>query len=197
MTVRTIHPTGRGFLLLDSHPVGCAQLVHDMRAQVTSADAYDGRRPIALVIGSSGGYGLAATITGIARYRIAGVALCYEKAPTERRTATAGWYRTAATAQAAAEAGSKIAFVNADGFADATKHQVCELIAQRFGSIDYLVYSVAAPAARIRSPAAPTGPCSNRSVRRTAPRPSSSTTAPRGCGRSSSRPPPARTSRQR
>jgi enoyl-[acyl-carrier protein] reductase / trans-2-enoyl-CoA reductase (NAD+) len=99
---------------------------------------------VALVIGSSAGYGLATTIAGLVRYGIHGVGIGFERAPG-RRTGTAGWYRTIATARLAAEVGSDFTFVNADAFADTTKDEVLDLIAKRFGGLDYLVYSVAAP----------------------------------------------------
>ena len=142
MNERVIKPVGRGFLFLDSHPAGCAQLVRDLAAQV---DRRTPERRTALVIGSSSGYGLATTIAGLARYGIDGVGVSFEKAPTARRTATAGWYRTAETAVLAAELGSSFSFVNADAFADTTKTEVLDLIAERFGGIDHLIYSVAAP----------------------------------------------------
>ena len=142
MSERVIKPVGRGFLFLDSHPAGCAQLVRDLAAQV---DRRTPERRTALVIGSSSGYGLATTIAGLARYGIDGVGVSFEKAPTARRTATAGWYRTAETAVLAAELGSSFSFVNADAFADTTKTEVLDLIAERFGGIDHLIYSVAAP----------------------------------------------------
>jgi enoyl-[acyl-carrier protein] reductase/trans-2-enoyl-CoA reductase (NAD+) len=145
MTKRIISPTGRGFLLLDAHPDGCDQTVADMRAQVPSITAgADRSRPVALVIGSSAGYGLAITVAGLARYRIDGVGIGFERPPA-RRTATAGWYRTVATAAIAADHGCDFSFVNADAFADTTKDEVLDLIAKRFGGVTYLVYSVAAP----------------------------------------------------
>ncbi|MGW0588602.1 enoyl-[acyl-carrier-protein] reductase FabV [Streptosporangium sp. NPDC002607] len=147
MTERLIEPRGRGFLLFDSHPAGCEKIVGDMWDRV--APAIPGkkaeRRPVALIIGSSAGYGMAATIAGIRRYGLDGVGLCFERPPTERRTATAGWYRTIATAELAAKAGRDWSFVNGDAFADTTKEQVLDLLAERFGGIDYLIYSVAAP----------------------------------------------------
>ncbi|MFF4777758.1 enoyl-[acyl-carrier-protein] reductase FabV [Microtetraspora fusca] len=146
MTARLIQPSGRGFLLFDSHPAGCARIVADMAAQVQrKTRPGEGDRPVALVIGSSAGYGLAAAVAGIARYGVQGVGLCFERPPTARRTATAGWYRTIATATLAQEAGSDFAFINGDAFADATKDDVLDLVAKRFGGIDYLIYSVAAP----------------------------------------------------
>lgn len=145
MTPRTITPTGRGYLMLDAHPTGCARVVDNMWAKVPAHPRGDGRRPTALVIGSSAGYGLAATIAGLARHGIQGVGLSFEKAPSARRTATAGWYRTIATSRLADEAGSRMTFVNADAFSDDTKTRVLDLIADTYGPLDHLIYSVASP----------------------------------------------------
>ncbi|MCI0686599.1 MAG: enoyl-[acyl-carrier-protein] reductase FabV [Sporichthyaceae bacterium] len=146
MSERVISPVGRGFLLLDSHPIGCAQTVTMMREQVgPPPGGGSDPRPTALVIGSSAGYGLASTVAAIARYGMNGVGVCFERAPSQRRTATAGWYRTVAAAELAAQTGSEFSFRNADAFADTTKDEVLDLVAQRFGGVDYLIYSVAAP----------------------------------------------------
>ncbi|MFI0769243.1 enoyl-[acyl-carrier-protein] reductase FabV [Streptomyces sp. NPDC021218] len=147
MSERVIVPRNRGFLFLDSHPAGCQRLVEGMwqavpGLAVTPAD--DG--PVALVIGSSAGYGLAAMVAGLKRAGIRGIGICFEKAPTGRRSATAGWYRTAATADLAEAAGRDTVFLNGDAFADSMKSHVGDLIEQRFGGrLDYLIYSVAAP----------------------------------------------------
>ncbi|MFE3649425.1 enoyl-[acyl-carrier-protein] reductase FabV [Streptomyces sp. NPDC059152] len=148
MTDRVIdRPRSRGFLFLDSHPAGCRQLVSDMWEAVAAPAATppaDG--PVALVIGSSAGYGLAATLAGLKRVGIRGIGVCFEKPGSARRTATAGWYRTAATAELAREAGRDMVFVNGDAFSDEVKDQVADLLEQRFGGkLDHLVYSVAAP----------------------------------------------------
>jgi enoyl-[acyl-carrier protein] reductase/trans-2-enoyl-CoA reductase (NAD+) len=143
MAERVVSPSGRGFLLLDSHPTGCMRTVDEMRSEVPPGQG-SAARPVALVIGSSSGYGLATTIAGLVRYGINGVGVALERAPG-RRTATAGWYRTIATAALAADVGSDFTFVNADAFDDTTKEEVLDLTARRFGGLDYLVYSVAAP----------------------------------------------------
>ncbi|MFB8236965.1 enoyl-[acyl-carrier-protein] reductase FabV [Kitasatospora purpeofusca] len=147
MTPRVLTPRNRGFLFLDSHPAGCRQLVTDMwEACPAPGRLPDGDGPVALVIGSSAGYGLAATVAGLKRAGVRGIAVSFEKAPTERRTATAGWYRTAATAELARAAGRDLVFLNGDAFSDAMKDQVAELLQERFGGrLDHLVYSVAAP----------------------------------------------------
>jgi enoyl-[acyl-carrier protein] reductase/trans-2-enoyl-CoA reductase (NAD+) len=145
MASRVIAPSGRGFLLLDSHPAGCERTVRDLAAAVLPLSApRPGRRPVALVIGSSAGYGLAMTVAGLARYGITGLGICLEKAPG-RRTGTAGWYRTAATADLASSVGSGFTFLNADAFSDEAKDQAAEVLTARYGPVDYLVYSVAAP----------------------------------------------------
>ncbi|MFD8707872.1 enoyl-[acyl-carrier-protein] reductase FabV [Kitasatospora sp. NPDC059648] len=147
MSERVLTPRHRGFLFLDSHPVGCERLVADMwQACPGPAELPAGDEPVALIIGSSAGYGLAATVAGLKRAGIRGIAVSYEKAPSGRRTATAGWYRTAATADLARTAGRDLVFLNGDAFSDPMKEQVAELIEQRFGGrLDYLVHSVAAP----------------------------------------------------
>ncbi|TDD61396.1 enoyl-[acyl-carrier-protein] reductase FabV [Kribbella antibiotica] len=142
MSERVVKPVGRGFLFLDSHPAGCTQVARNLAASVEPRPA---DRRVALVIGSSSGYGLATTIAGLAQFGIDGIGIAFEKDATARRTATAGWYRTVETAALAAELGRDFTFVNADAFADTTKTEVLDLIAEKFGKIDHLVYSVAAP----------------------------------------------------
>ncbi|MFE5485514.1 enoyl-[acyl-carrier-protein] reductase FabV [Streptomyces sp. NPDC056527] len=145
MSERVIAPKSRGFLFLDSHPGGCRQLVDEMWQAVPAPDTAGREGPVALVIGSSAGYGLAATIAGLARVGIRGIGVCFEKAPA-RRTGTAGWYRTAATARLARQHGRDMVFLNGDAFSDAMKEQVADLLAERFGGrLDFLIYSVAAP----------------------------------------------------
>ncbi|MET7283177.1 enoyl-[acyl-carrier-protein] reductase FabV [Kribbella sp. NPDC005582] len=147
MSERVVKPVGRGFLFLDSHPAGCAKVVRDLAAAVQPVvePRAPEEAPVALVIGSSSGYGLATTIAGLTAFGVKGVGVAFEKDATARRTATAGWYRTAETAKLADELGRNFTFVNADAFADTTKDEVLDLIAERFGKIDHLIYSVAAP----------------------------------------------------
>ncbi|WP_436535451.1 enoyl-[acyl-carrier-protein] reductase FabV [Actinoplanes sp. HUAS TT8] len=144
MPERVVSPSGRGFLLLDAHPAGCFESVAQMRAVVEARKDVPGPGPTALVIGSSAGYGLAATVAGLVRHGIRGVGIGFER-PPGRRTGTAGWYRTIATDALARELDREFVFLNADAFADSTKAEVLDLVADRFGALDYLIYSVAAP----------------------------------------------------
>lgn len=145
MSRRVVVPKGLGLLFIDSHPAGCVKTVADMCDEVGPPRTSLPRRPVALIVGSSAGYGLACTIAGLRRFGIDGVGVGFERPSSERRTATAGWYRSAAVADIAAACGSDFSLVNADAFDDATKDKVLGYLAQRFGGIDYLIYSVAAP----------------------------------------------------
>ncbi|GAA1229575.1 trans-2-enoyl-CoA reductase family protein [Kitasatospora nipponensis] len=144
MSLREIKPGNRGYLYVNSHPTGCARVVDRMWQRIPEP-AGDRPGPVALVIGSSAGYGLAATLVGLRAHRMRGLGIAFEADATERRTASAGWYRTARTAELAAGAGADFTFLNGDAFSEALKDEVIERLAARFGAIDLLVYSVAAP----------------------------------------------------
>ncbi|MCC9307794.1 enoyl-[acyl-carrier-protein] reductase FabV [Kitasatospora sp. RB6PN24] len=144
MSLREIKPGNRGYLYVNSHPTGC-QTVVDRMWQLTPDPAGDRPGPVALVIGSSAGYGLAATLVGLRTHRMRGLGIAFEAAATERRTAGAGWYRTGRTAELAAEAGADFTFLNGDAFSDGVKDEAADQLAARFGKIDLLIYSIAAP----------------------------------------------------
>ncbi|MFF0752942.1 enoyl-[acyl-carrier-protein] reductase FabV [Streptomyces sp. NPDC004267] len=143
MSMRQIEPKQRGFLIVNSHPDGAAATVHRMWEDIPVRAA--GRRPVALVLGHSAGYGLATLLAGLRQHGIRGVGVAFEGADNGRRTATAGWYRTAAVADLARETGGDFEFVNTDAFSDEGKKQVLDLVAERYGPVDYLIYSLAAP----------------------------------------------------
>ncbi|MET9886113.1 enoyl-[acyl-carrier-protein] reductase FabV [Streptomyces sp. NPDC006430] len=147
MSLREIKPGNRGYLYVNSHPTGCKAVVDLMwqRTPDPADDEGDRPGPVALVIGSSAGYGLAATLVGLRARRMRGLGIAFESTATERRTASAGWYRTARTAELAAEAGADFTFLNGDAFSDGVKDEAADQLASRFGKIDLLIYSIAAP----------------------------------------------------
>ncbi|MFD7016088.1 phosphopantetheine-binding protein [Streptomyces sp. NPDC059928] len=144
MSLKQITPKQRGYLIVNSHPAGCAASVKRLWQDIEPAPP-GGRAPVALILGSSAGYGLAILLAGLRRHGIRGVGVAYEAPETERRTASAGWYRTATTADLAASAGRDFTFVNADAFANSTRTEVLDLLSERYGPVDYLVYSLASP----------------------------------------------------
>ncbi|MFI0980570.1 enoyl-[acyl-carrier-protein] reductase FabV [Streptomyces sp. NPDC021093] len=140
MTERHLTPGGRGFLMVNAHPRGAAATVDRLWQQLPQQESTEGRRPVVVVVGFSAGYGLAATLAA-ARRGAVGVGVAYEAAETPRRTASAGWYRAARTA----ELTDGWTFLNTDAFADTAKADVIKELTQRLGKVDHLIYSVAAP----------------------------------------------------
>jgi enoyl-[acyl-carrier protein] reductase / trans-2-enoyl-CoA reductase (NAD+) len=146
MSARVLRPEGKGFLFLDSHPTGCARTVAEMISEVGApsvAAAGPARR--ALIIGCSAGYGLATAVTGLFGYRADVVGVCYERPATPRRSASAGWYRTATLAERAAAAGLQFTAINGDCFDPQIRAGVLDRAGRLLGAVDVLIYSVAAP----------------------------------------------------
>jgi enoyl-[acyl-carrier protein] reductase/trans-2-enoyl-CoA reductase (NAD+) len=140
-----IRPRIRGFICTTAHPVGCAALVDEqIRWTKAQAPITDGPRNV-LVIGGSGGYGLASRI--VAGFGAGARTLClsFEKEPAADRTATAGWYNCVAFDRAAGAHGLYARSWNADAFADAIKAQIADIVRRDLGGLDLLVYSLAAP----------------------------------------------------
>ena len=140
-----IKPKVRGFICTNAHPAGCAASVAEQIDYVRQqGDLGDGPKNV-LVIGCSTGYGLASRITSAFGYGAKTLGVCFEKEPTERKTATAGWYNTAAFHQQAEQNGLYAKTLNGDAFSDEMKAQVIEQIKTDLGSVDLVIYSLASP----------------------------------------------------
>ena len=140
-----IKPKVRGFICTNAHPVGCAhnvaqQIDYVQSQQLDSADAPKN----VLVIGCSTGYGLASRITSSFGYGAKTLGVCFEKAPTERKTGTAGWYNTAAFHAQAEKANIEAHTINGDAFSNELKQQVIEKL-KEMGKVDMVIYSLASP----------------------------------------------------
>jgi enoyl-[acyl-carrier protein] reductase/trans-2-enoyl-CoA reductase (NAD+) len=145
-----ISPKVRGFICTNAHPQGCAANVNEQIQFIQSKAPYthkgDGAVPQnVLVIGSSTGYGLASRITAAFGYGAKTMGVFFEKPPTERKTASAGYYNSAAFEQAAKDAGLYAKSFNGDAFSTACKEQVIAQIKADMGKIDLVVYSLASP----------------------------------------------------
>ena len=70
----------------------------------------------------------------------------FERAASGKRTASAGWYNSAAFECAAHEAGLYAKSFNGDAFSDTLKEQVIQTIKKDWGgAVDLVIYSIAAP----------------------------------------------------
>jgi enoyl-[acyl-carrier protein] reductase/trans-2-enoyl-CoA reductase (NAD+) len=140
-----VAPKIRGFICTTAHPEGCARHVAEQIAVVK------GRGPIAngpkkvLVIGSSTGYGLSSRIAAAFGAGSATVGVFFERAGESDRTATAGWYNTAAFENEAKAAGLYARSFNGDAYSDAIKAEVIAAIKADLGQVDCVIYSLASP----------------------------------------------------
>lgn len=140
-----IKPKVRGFICINAHPQGCAANVHEQIAYTRAqGQIADGPKNV-LVLGCSTGYGLASRITAAFGSGANTLGVCFEKAPTEAKTGSAGYYNTAAFQEAAAAEGLYAKTLNGDAFSSGIKQQVIELLQSDMGKVDLVVYSLAAP----------------------------------------------------
>ncbi|MFT7314500.1 MAG: enoyl-[acyl-carrier protein] reductase/trans-2-enoyl-CoA reductase (NAD+), partial [Paraglaciecola sp.] len=140
-----IKPKIRGFICTNAHPAGCAASVQQQIDYVKSqGDLGNGPKNV-LILGSSTGYGLASRIVSAFGYGANTLGVCFEKAPSERKTGTAGWYNTAAFHAKASEANLYAHTINGDAFSKEVKQQVIDTLKRDMGKIDLVIYSLASP----------------------------------------------------
>lgn len=139
-----IEPKIRGFICTTSHPVGCEENVRRQIAYVKEQGKTNGPKKV-LVIGASAGYGLSSRIEAAFGCGAATIGVIFDKPASGKRTATAGWYNTAAFEKFAAEEGLYAKTINGDAFSKAVKEETIALIRKDLGQVDMVVYSLAAP----------------------------------------------------
>ena len=145
MAVQIVKPRIRGFICTNAHPVGCQANILNQIDEIKEDIPYKETSLNALVIGASTGYGLASRIALTYAYGAKTLGLLYERPPDGRRTASAGYYNTAAFHQQAAADGFLAESLNGDAFSDEMKTEAINRLKTDFGKIDILVYSIAAP----------------------------------------------------
>jgi enoyl-[acyl-carrier protein] reductase/trans-2-enoyl-CoA reductase (NAD+) len=92
-----------------------------------------------LVIGASTGYGLASRIVSAFGAGADTIGVFFERPSSGNRTATAGWYNTAAFEKEAAKAGLVAKSINGDAFSNEIKQQTIDMIKKEFGQVDLVV----------------------------------------------------------
>lgn len=134
----------RGFICLTSHPAGCEQNVKNQIEYVKSKGEIDAPKRV-LVIGASTGFGLASRITAAFGSNASTIGVFFEKPPSEGKTASPGWYNSAAFEKEATKAGLYAKSINGDAFSKEVKQQVIDLIKSDLGQVDLVIYSLASP----------------------------------------------------
>jgi enoyl-[acyl-carrier protein] reductase / trans-2-enoyl-CoA reductase (NAD+) len=141
-----IEPRVRGFICTTAHPVGCARNVREQIAYVLRQGAAPECPKRVAVLGCSTGYGLASRIVATFAGGAETIGVSLEREPTEKRTGSAGWYNNRAFEIEAQKIGRSPLTLEGDAFSDEMKANVIERVREKFGQLDMLVYSMAAPA---------------------------------------------------
>lgn len=139
-----IEPRMRGFICLTTHPVGCEQNVKNQIEYVKSKGPINGAKKV-LVIGASTGFGLASRISSAFGSDAATIGVFFEKPPMEGKTASPGWYNSAAFEKEAHKAGLYAKSINGDAFSNEIKRETLDLIKKDLGQVDLVIYSLASP----------------------------------------------------
>jgi enoyl-[acyl-carrier protein] reductase/trans-2-enoyl-CoA reductase (NAD+) len=134
----------RGFICLTAHPAGCEQNVKNQIEYIKSKGAIAGAKKV-LVIGASTGFGLASRITSAFGSDAATIGVFFEKPPVEGKTASPGWYNSAAFEKEAHKAGLYAKSINGDAFSNEIKRETLDLIKADLGQVDLVIYSLASP----------------------------------------------------
>ena len=139
-----IEPRMRGFICLTAHPGGSEANVKRQIEYVKSQGHVKGPKKV-LVIGSSTGFGLASIITSAFASEASTIGVFFEKPPQEGKTASPGWYNTAAFQTEAHKSGLYAKGINGDAFSNEIKRKTADLIKADLGQVDLVIYSLASP----------------------------------------------------
>ena len=110
-----VQPKVKGFMCTTAHPEGCKAAVKAQIDYVKAQPKTDGSKKV-LVIGSSMGYGLASRIAVTYSCGADTLGVIFDKAGKEKRTASAGWYNTAAFEEFATADGYYAKSINGDAY---------------------------------------------------------------------------------
>ena len=144
----------RSSICINAHPVGCAKETENEIAYIKTQKTKRGIKgakeggagpKTVLVLGCSTGYGLASRIVAAFEYGADTIGVSFEKAGTETKGGTPGWYNNAAFDRAAKKEGLASVTLNADAFADETRESVIDEVKKLGAKFDLIIYSLASP----------------------------------------------------
>src|SRR5215472_1348960 len=146
MPLQIIKRRSRGFICVNAHPEGCRRNVERWIAGVKEKVPAGLNVPKnVLVIGASTGYGLASRVAAAWGYGAETLGVFFERPPEGDKTATAGYYNTAALHSIAKRDDLFAASINGDAFSDEIKRAAAELLRKEMTPVDLVIYSLASP----------------------------------------------------
>jgi len=147
-----VKPMVRSNICLNAHPQGCKKAVLDQIEYTKSVKAKTAKLSgthktvkNVLVLGCSNGYGLASRITAAFAYDAATIGVSFEKAGTETKFGTPGWYNNLTFDTEAKKAGLFSYTIDGDAFSDEIKAEVINKAKENNMKFDLVVYSLASP----------------------------------------------------
>jgi enoyl-[acyl-carrier protein] reductase/trans-2-enoyl-CoA reductase (NAD+) len=139
-------PRVMGGVCLSVNPKGCMASVRKWIEDEKKKPVLTSGPTSVLILGCSGGYGLAARVVSAFGAGAQTFGVSFERAPTLKRRGTPGWYNNLAFDAVAAESGLFSETLVADAFLDATRETVIARARERhIPHFDLVVYSLAAP----------------------------------------------------
>lgn len=155
-----IKPMIRSNICLNSHPLGCEAVVKRqieyVRKNFPNATMSHPYSPLptpklALVIGGSTGYGLASRIAAAFGYKTVTVGVSFERAASETKPGSPGYYNNLVFDREAKQAGIVSITLDGDAFSDELKTRAAEAIRKAASEAglppkaDLIIYSLASP----------------------------------------------------
>ena len=144
-----IKPMVRSNMCINAHPTGCRKNVED-QIVYTKERAKNIKKTTAtpknvLVLGCSNGYGLASRIVSTFAYGAKTIGVSFEKAGSEKKGGTPGWYHNLAFDLNAEKAGIYTKTIDGDAFSNEIKDEVIVEAQKQGMKFDLVVYSLASP----------------------------------------------------
>jgi len=140
----------RNNICINTNPIGCKKNVEKDISYVLSQKrkildlAKDIKKPRnALIIGSSSGYGMASRIVSSFAYNANTFGISYEKAETEKRDGSPGWYHNKAFDHYATSLNNTHITIDGDAFSSHIKERVVEEAKKHSIKFDLIIYSLA------------------------------------------------------
>lgn len=140
-----IKPSIRSNVFTNAHPKGSKAYVQSLISQTKAFDAFEGPKNV-LIIGGSSGYGLASRVALAFGAKANTVNVSFEKPPKNNKTGSAGWWNNIHFQTLAKPLGTLHKDFVMDAFSKETKQEVADYIKEHLGSVDLVIYSLAAGA---------------------------------------------------
>jgi enoyl-[acyl-carrier protein] reductase/trans-2-enoyl-CoA reductase (NAD+) len=138
-----IKPSIRSNFFTNAHPLGCEQHVLEQIKEATDKPTFNGPKNV-LIIGGSSGYGLASRIALAFGSNANTINVSFESGPRGKRSGTAGYWNNLYFQKHAIDTNNIHIDFLGDAFAKETKDLLIKTIKDTVGSVDLIIYSLAA-----------------------------------------------------